>query len=137
MSALVVDASVASKWLLPEEHSAAARRLLAQPDDLHAPDLISSEVGNVLWKRWRRGELAAAEAEALIADWRVAPLTLHDARPLLQGAWRIARAAERTVYDSLYLALAEHLGCPLVTADRRFAEAMAATPWRSIVVRLA
>lgn len=137
MNIIVVDASVASKWLVSEERSDAARHLLTGPSELHAPDLIISEVGNVLWKRWRRGELDAAETQALLADWRVAPLTLHGARPLLETAWRIARDAERTLYDSLYVALAEHLGCSLVTADERFARALAGTAWGSMVVTLA
>ena len=39
MTRLVVDASVAVKWLVEEEHSAAAKRLIAEPYELHAPRL--------------------------------------------------------------------------------------------------
>ena len=54
MSLFVVDASVAIKWFLPEIHSDAALPLLAHKHLLHAPDLIFSEFGNVLWKRVRK-----------------------------------------------------------------------------------
>ena len=57
-SPLVVDASVVIKWHVAEVHSDAALRLLG--DDvpaLHVPDLVFPEVGNILWKKVRRGDL--------------------------------------------------------------------------------
>jgi predicted nucleic acid-binding protein len=120
----VVDASVAVKWLVPEVHSGAARALLRAGSVLLAPDLIRAEVGNVLWKRWRRGELDAAEVDAALADFRGFPLEVHSAEPLLESAWAIARATGLTVYDSLYAALAVAQPAPLVTADRCLFEAL-------------
>jgi hypothetical protein len=66
VSLFVVDASVAIKWFLPEIHSDAALRLLAGEHTLHAPDLIFSEFGNVLWKRFRKREISRAEVSATI-----------------------------------------------------------------------
>jgi predicted nucleic acid-binding protein len=60
VSRYVVDASVAVKWYLPEPESDAAGRLLDPEHDLIAPDLLFAEVGNALWKRWRRGEIGSA-----------------------------------------------------------------------------
>jgi len=120
----VVDASVAVKWLLPEVHSGAARALLRAEVDLLAPDLIRAEVGNVLWKRWRRGDLNAAEVDAALDDFRRFPLEVHSAELLLESAWVIARETGLTVYDSLYVALAVAQQAPLVTADRRLFEAL-------------
>ena len=73
MSIFVVDASVAIKWFLPEIHSDAALRLLAQHHTLQASDLILSEFGSVLWKRVRKNEISKNEANAALDGL----LTLH------------------------------------------------------------
>lgn len=59
MTRVVVDASVAVKWYLPEEHTLAAVRLLDTGVGLVVPDLFFGEIGNVLWKWWRRGDLSS------------------------------------------------------------------------------
>jgi predicted nucleic acid-binding protein len=120
----VVDASVAVKWLVPEAYSSEARTLLRADSALLAPDLIRAEVGNVLWKRWRRGELDAAEVDTALADFRRFPLEVHSSELLLESAWGIARETGLTVYDSLYVALAVAEMAQLVTADRRLFEAL-------------
>jgi predicted nucleic acid-binding protein len=62
----VIDASVAIKWLLPEEGRDLALGLQNEYQegaiDLIAPELIVSEIGNVLWRRMRRGELTSESA---------------------------------------------------------------------------
>jgi len=125
---VVVDASVAVKWYLEEDHAAPARRLLDGTYELIVPDLFFAEIGNVLWKRWRRGELDDdIIAETLAALDRV-PCETRSARPLLSGAMALATSLRRTVYDSLYLALAIDTGARLVTADLRFHASVAASP---------
>jgi predicted nucleic acid-binding protein len=125
---VVVDASVAVKWYLEEDHAAPARRLLDGTYELIVPDLFFMEIGNVLWKRWRRGELDDdVIAETLAALDRV-PCETRSARPLLSGAMALATSFRRTVYASLYLALAIDTGARLVTADRRFHASVAASP---------
>ena len=64
---LVVDASVAVKWLGAEEDSSAADRLLAGGDDLHARRLMVSEVANALWRKARIGEIERGRAGILMA----------------------------------------------------------------------
>lgn len=135
MKACVVDASVAIKWFVPEEHSDAARGLLARGRAgqvaLHTPDIFAAEIGNVVWKKVRRRELSADDAWDVAAAILGTPMVVYGSRPLLPQALRIALATGRTVYDSLYLGLADSLGCPLVTADRRFRNAVALTSFKT------
>lgn len=124
MRRIVVDASVAVKWVVPEEHSAAATRLLDEDREIWAPDLIWPEAGNVFWKKWRRGELRAEEADSLLRDLQRYPVRILSSEGLLAVAWEIASTLTRSFYDSLYLALAADRGCPLVTADRKLYNAL-------------
>jgi len=125
---VVVDASVAAKWSLPEPYSDAAARLLAEDFELWAPDLLWAEVGNIFWKKWRRGEVTAEEAGALLQDFRRFPVQVLSADGLAGIAWEIATSFSRSFYDSLYLALAVDRSCPLVTADRKLYNALTGGP---------
>lgn len=129
MTMLVVDASVVAKCFFPEEHSAESRRLLSPRRTLLAPDLIWSEAGNIAWKRVRRGEIDADEADQFIADLIRLPLEISPTQGLLAPALALAVATDRTVYDCMYLALAIDRKCRLVTADERFVNALAPTPF--------
>lgn len=124
MKTVVVDASVAAKWFLPEPDAAAAVRLLDGRRRLVAPDLMRAEVGNIFWKLCTRNLLAADEAAEMLDHFLSMPLEIHDSAFLLPAALEIAVATRRTVYDSLYLALAVELGATVVTADRRWANAL-------------
>jgi predicted nucleic acid-binding protein len=124
----VVDTSVVVKWFLPEIHAEAAKRLLDPKHELRAPDLLRSEFGNAVWKKLSRGQLQRADARALIEDFRRYPIRIASAEPLLETALDIAADLGRSFYDCLYLALAQRLNCALVTADRRFYDAVGASP---------
>lgn len=126
---VVVDASVAIKWFVPEVHAEAARRLLREGVTLLAPDLIWAEFANALWRKWRAGELAAEEVQEILGDFRRFPLRIHAGEALYEVAWPVAQSSGRTFYDSLYLALALSTGCQMVTADLRFYHALQDTPW--------
>lgn len=128
MSSAVVDASVAVKWFVPEQYAGDAVRLLRADLTLLAPDLIWIEVGNVLWKKWRAGELTAAAVQGILDDFRRFPLEIWPAEGLLASAWEIAQVSGRTMYDSLYLALAVAAQTHMVTADRKLWEAVQGTP---------
>lgn len=128
MSRLVVDASVAIKWYVPEVHSAVAARLLEGADELLAPDLIFPEFGNILWKKRRLGEIREAEAREILKALRTVPLQVYPSEPLLDAAFEIAIGLNRSVYDSLYVALAESQDCRFVTADRKLHNALQSTP---------
>lgn len=118
MKAIVVDASVAIKWFIPEIHANFATRLLHKNLQFIAPDLIFAEVGNILWKKYRSKELTLNIASAILNDFKKLPIDSYESEPLLDPAWQIAIAHQCTVYDSLYVALAHMEGCLFVTADR-------------------
>lgn len=134
MSRYVVDASVAVKWYLPEIHDTEARRLLVGELELFVPDLLFPEVGNILWKRVRFGEMLATEAEAVLESLGALPLTVSPSWPLALSALTIACQTQRTVYDSLYLALAVRESAVMVTADEKFYQALQATSLKSYLM---
>ena len=127
MKRIVVDGSVAVKWLVPEQHASAALRLLHENAGLVAPDIILAEVGNVLWKKWFRGELEADAVPEMMIDFRKIPLQLFDTDYLFINAWDIAKKFSRSFYDSLYVALAVKNNCRMVTADLKLYNALKAT----------
>jgi len=134
VSEVVVDASVAVKWFLPEPHAPAARRVFKGRRTLLAPDLIWVEVGNALWKRVQRDELAGEAAWHILRDFRRFPLQTSSAKTLLEPAWALAVQCRMSVYDGLYLALAVSRNCNLVTADRSLMDATKGTSLASTVV---
>src|SRR5581483_11481441 len=100
---VVVDASVAVKWFVPEPLSAAARKLLAIEYELLAPELLWAELGNVLWKKHRRRELEPRTASRVLRDfWRV-PIEFHRTARWTGAALELAMRHGVTVYDALYL----------------------------------
>lgn len=119
MTRVVVDASVAVKWFVPEELSAEARQLLTPEYELLAPDLLWAELGNTLWKKHRRRELDSRTAMGLLRDFSRIPIEFHSAGRWADTALALALRHGVTVYDALYLALAAGNRTTLVTADRR------------------
>jgi predicted nucleic acid-binding protein len=116
---IVVDGSVALKWVLSETGSDTADALLDQ--DLMAPVLWLTEAANALWRRARIGDITAAQAIVRLSDLRKAPVGSLAMEPYLERALEIAIELGHPVYDCLYLALALHYDTHVVTADRRFA----------------
>lgn len=127
MTDWVVDASVVIKWFIPEVHSESAKSLLTDEYNLSAPELLLPEVGNILWKKHRLGELEATEAREILLDIRRIPLRIAPMSAHIENALAIAVQYQRTVYDSIYLALAVHLGNRFVTADRKLVNALVET----------
>jgi predicted nucleic acid-binding protein len=115
----VIDASVAAKWVVEEDYSANAA-LLLDYDTLHAPAHWRAEAVNVLWAKVFRGDLTAADAEQRMLLLIQAPVADTAVAGLVPRAFAISVAHSVTVYDSLYVALAEQRDIPLVTADERF-----------------
>ena len=112
---LVVDASVAVRLSL-----ASGRFDLLAHHELYAPELLWSESLAALrqlgWRREISAELATHARTALLS----APVTSLGKRELLHRAWQVAEEAGwAKTYDAEYVATAELLGCPLVTADAR------------------
>ena len=115
---LIVDASVAVKWLLLEERSERAREL-AREGELRAPDLILVETFNAVWKRWRRDEATADQLTATVPSLRRAIDVLIPLPDLVEVAARLSQQLRHSIYDCFYLAAALDARHTLVTADER------------------
>jgi predicted nucleic acid-binding protein len=116
---LVVDASVAIKWMIEEQDSALADRLLDGAHDFLAPELIVAEVISAAWKQRRRGAIDDAQFEDIVVRMADGPIECRPLRPLVPRAAAMARELDHPIYDCLYLALVEAENAPMVTADRR------------------
>ncbi|MEH2420929.1 MAG: type II toxin-antitoxin system VapC family toxin [Nostoc sp.] len=134
MSQYVLDASIAIKWFIPEVYSDAARRLVASNHTFLVPDFFFPEVGNVLWKRVRRGEDTAENARQTLTDLNAVPVEVYLSQPLMPLALDIAFQTDRAVYDSLYLALAITQQCQMVTADEKFYNALRTSAYISNIL---
>ncbi|HKS76338.1 MAG TPA: type II toxin-antitoxin system VapC family toxin [Terriglobales bacterium] len=131
MTPLVIDASVAAKWVLPKENLAGeAADLLAVYGKgeiaFAVPDLFWAETANILWKAARLGRQTRAQTEAGLQELLSLALPTTSSADLVSVAFRLAIAYDRTIYDSLYLALAVKLSTRLITADEKLARSVAA-----------
>jgi predicted nucleic acid-binding protein len=86
---------------------------------LLAPDFINIEFSNIVWKKQVRQGLSAEDAEVILNDFPLIGLALTSSGDLLRDAYNLAVTYERTIYDSLYLALSLREQCQMVTADER------------------
>ncbi len=122
---VVVDASVAIKWLVREEHSDKALGILRAWHDGEvtpaAPHLLPFEVANALHRKALRGQLSVGDAARMMSQLLGSRLQLHQTAELHARALELARELQQgAVYDAHYLALAEEFDCQLWTADQRF-----------------
>ena len=125
---VVVDASLALKWVVEEEDTEQATALRAEwyeeGELLVAPPIFRPEVTNALHQKVRRGEVGRPEAveglQQLVSAVAIGePPGLYGRALDLAAAFRLG-----AVYDSLYVALAELEGCEMWTADRRLVNAV-------------
>ena len=133
MNRLVLDASVAAKWYLPDETEPFATQAIALfysyahgTIEILVPDLFFAEMGQIFWKAERSGRCLPTLGEASIAALIASPLLTFGSAGLIQAALIIARRHRRTVYDSLYIALAVQESATMITADEKLANAVAA-----------
>jgi predicted nucleic acid-binding protein len=119
VNTLVIDASIAIKWVIEEEGTPQALTLRREAK-LLAPELLVAECANILWKKARRNELSREEALLAARLLQTAAIELVPTRSLLAAATRIAIELDHPAYDCLYLALAIENDCRFVTADERF-----------------
>jgi predicted nucleic acid-binding protein len=116
---LVVDASVAAKWVLPEPESERAEELRRSGEALLAPTLVVAEIGNAVWKRAVRGDLSSAEAIDAVATATALFTALTPMEHLAARATEIAIELNHPIYDCFYLALAERERAPIISADAK------------------
>lgn len=122
---VVIDASLAFKWLVPEEHPDKAFALARSWDNEGtqpaAPHLMPVEVANALLRRVVRNELTVADATRLLQSLLATGISLREAPRLHSRALELAvHLQQNAVYEAHYLALAEMLDCELWTADESF-----------------
>lgn len=125
---LVIDSSVIIKWFVAEVDSATAltiySRYLIGDIELLAPDLINSEVGNVIWQKQMNQGMAPADAQQVLADSRDTGIDLTSTADLLMDAYQIAVTYRCSVYDAMYVALSTRENCQVVTADTKLVRAV-------------
>ena len=116
MTTLVIDASIAVKWVVEEDGTPQALALRGRPK-LIAPELLVAECANILRKKVRRRELSKDEAVLASRLLQAAEIELQSTRSLLEPATRIAIELDHPAYDCVYIAQAVANGCRFVTAD--------------------
>ena len=119
---IVVDASAILEVLLRTPAAAVIEdRLFERGETLHAPHLVDLEILQVLRRYAAAGEISAERAREALDDLAAFRLHrwAHDA--LAMRIWGLRQ--NLTAYDAAYIALAEALGAPLLTRDRRLASA--------------
>ncbi len=133
---LVVDASVAIKWLVDEDDSLIARSLLDGTHEIAAPRLMAVEVANALRRKTLQGDLEPLRAQELAeaiprmqVNWTLDEILAHNALYL-------ALILNATVPDCLYLALARVVPATLITADNHFVNAVSRTEYQDSVTAL-
>ena len=114
---IVLDASAAVLGLLNDGE---ARTLLAEERAV-CPHLADSEVANALRARVRRGDLAVQDASRALDTWARLGVERVAAVGMLGRVWELRE--NLSAYDATYVAVAEALAAPLVTADGRLARA--------------
>jgi predicted nucleic acid-binding protein len=122
--AFVVDVSIAAAWILPDEASPAADRLLAALNGgrAFAPSLFWHEARSIVTMAERRGRIGKGEAFSYLAALRALPLDTRGDGP--DGAIvNLAMAHGLSSYDATYLALALSERLPLATLDKKLAAA--------------
>lgn len=121
MVVIVVDASVAAKWVLAESDREAAKALLTNGERLIAPSLIRFEVTGAIIRRFRNNAIDENAARAAYVQWddllRNESLDLLPAEELMTQAFDFALHARHGLADCLYVAAAKTYGAEMITAD--------------------
>lgn len=125
METLIVDASIAIKWVVEEEATHAAVDLRSR-FRFAAPELLVPECANILWKKTQRGELTRDEAVLAARLLDRSAIALLSMTGLLERATRLAIELSHPAYDCAYVAAAAQTGSRFVTADERLLRVIAA-----------
>ena len=133
MTSYILDAIVAARWVLPpsnEPNAAQAIALLRQYVEgavhLTIPSLFWPEIASLLWRSARTGRISPKTAQDSLARLEDLQIPEVPSRGLAASALSLSLAFDRSAYDAIYLALAVQTARPLITADLRLVNAVAA-----------
>lgn len=118
---IVVDASVLASALGDDGRDGHIARRELRSQDIAIPDLADVETVSVWRKRWLAGDIGPRRFRAAIDDLIEFAARRYPALPFMARAYQLR--ANVTPYDAVYVALAEELGCSLLTLDARLARA--------------
>lgn len=118
---LVVDASVLAPVIADAGSDGRRFRERLRDETVAGPDLLRIEVTSVFRRHANIGQLKPAQADAAISDLLAFPIRVFPTAHLLRRVWELRQ--NMTAYNGCYIALAEAVDSPLVTADRRLANA--------------
>lgn len=116
---IVLDASAAVDYALGTTRSTAIAQRLMAASRIHMPELMIVEVLSAVRRAVLRGELSGERAAVALSNATSIPAVRHRHAPLVQRAHQLS--TRLSVYDAVYVALAEGLDATLVTLDRRLA----------------
>lgn len=115
---IVLDASAAVEWLLQTSAGLQIeRRIYSRNESLHSPHLVDIEVAHVLRRFAAGGRISAKRAEEALRDMHALRITRYAHDVFLLRIWH--HRQNLSGYDAAYVALAENLGAPLITRDKR------------------
>ena len=133
---VVLDASVAVKWLLPEADSEKARDVLSGWNEgrveLVAPSLLLAEVANVFWKKVGKRETDPSQAAHVFREFCFLGVPLVPVEELVLPALDFSLLYKHSVYDCIYVALAVRDRCNLLSADEKLFRTFGKPPLRMV-----
>jgi predicted nucleic acid-binding protein len=118
---IVVDASVLANAIGDDGSDGATARSALSGNDLSVPDLVDVEVVSVLRRRWLDKTMSAKRFASAVADLGTLPADRYPVLAFMPRAYELR--SNVSAYNATYVALAEQLGCALITADLRLARA--------------
>ena len=124
MEALVIDASIAVKWVVEEDGTEAALGLRGS-FRLLAPELLIAECANILWKKVQRGEMRPEEARMASRLLARSGISFVPMQGMLEQATELAIELAHPAYDCVYLVAARQARARFATADQRLLRAIA------------
>lgn len=126
MGMIVVDASVAVKWFVPEVGEKAAQRLLNGGQAMVAPALIRMEVTGGIMRHYREKRITESSARSACEDWKAMLaggfIELIDDAELFDPALELAFKCNHKIAECLYIAAGKMMDYEIITADKPMLE---------------
>jgi len=132
---IIIDASVAVKWFVPEPGSGEAEALIDADNARAAPKHLAVEVAQALLRHYRAGGVTRTHIDKSLRTLRKVVRDLPTPW-LLDDAVEISAACRCSVYDALYVAAADRWDCRVVTADAKLKGKVEGSKWSGRILLL-